>query len=211
MGELTVIIDSLRAALSERPLPGVEAQLSLAHVARKIEPFGDVAPREAGVLILLFPRDGALYFPLIQRASHNVNDRHRGQIGLPGGRRETSDADSVATALREAEEEIGVDRTLVEVLGQLSPLPVPISNFLVYPTVGYIDAVPAWVRQESEVARVIEAPLARLNEDGAVRRGNVAGPEGLTLKQVPYFDLAGEVVWGATSMILSEFRQVLAG
>lgn len=180
----------------------------LAHVDRKIEAFA-TEPREAGVLILLYLRDGELHFPLIQRTSYNPNDRHRGQIGLPGGKREDSDADIVATALREAEEEIGVDRALIEVLGSLSPLPVPISNFLVYPTVGYIGAAPTWIRQESEVDRVIEAPLARLTAEGVLRRGDVQGPGGLTLKQVPYFDLAGEVVWGATSMMLSELRQVV--
>ncbi len=203
-------LGAIRAALAQQPLPGVEAQLNLAHEGREVDVPAGTTAQEAGVLILLFPTADGLYFPLIERTSHNPNDRHRGQIGLPGGKREAGDADLVATALREAEEEIGVPRGDVEVLGQLSPLYVSVSNFMIYPTVGYVDYVPTWVPQASEVARVIEAPLARLNAAGVVRHADVEIFGGLTLKQVPYFDIADEVVWGATSMVLSELRQVVA-
>ncbi len=114
-----------------------------------------------------------LYFPLIERTSHNPNDRHRGQIGLPGGKREVDDVDLVATALREAEEEIGVPRERIEVLGQLSPLYVSVSNFMIYPTVGYVDAAPRGRRRRVRWSRVIEAPLARLNAEGVVQRADV--------------------------------------
>ncbi len=191
------------------PLPGVEAQLQLAHPARTLQaPFGKT-PREAGVLILLYAHDDEFFFPLIERTSHNPQDRHRGQIGLPGGKRETQDADIIATAVREAEEEVGVPRESIEVLGALSTLYIPVSNFNVSPIVATTSARPAWIPQSSEVARIIEAPFAALQHAEAVKHTDRTVGEGVRLKQVPYFDVGGEVVWGATAMILSELRQVV--
>ena len=201
--------DALRHALA-RPLPGVEAQLQLAHPARSLAVPPGVVAREAGVLILLFPRAGQLYFPLIQRPDRNAADRHRGQIALPGGKREPGDGSLVETALREAEEEVGVARASVEMIGQLSTLYIPVSNFAVTPAVGWVDREPAWRPQAEEVERVFDVPLARLAEADVVRHTQIALDSRVTLRDVPYFDLGGEIVWGATAMILSELRQVVA-
>ena len=201
--------DTLEARLA-LPLPGVDAQLLAAHPARQLTVPAGVTPREAGVLALLYRgRDGAWRFPLIERANRNARDRHRGQIGFPGGKYEDEDADLTATALREAEEEVGVPRADVRVLGRLTPLYIPVSNFRVTATVGFAERPPAYVRQETEVARVIEAPVAELLAGDAVRYRDVEVGERLTLHRVPYFALAGEVVWGATAMMLSELRTVL--
>ena len=206
---------SLPKALATRlsqPLPGVDAHLLAAHPARRLTVPEGVTPREAGVLVLLYADgDGAWRFPLIERASHHQGDRHRGQIGLPGGKREDEDADLSATALREAEEEVGVPREEVRVLGRLTPLYIPVSNFRVTATVGFAERRPSYVRQETEVARVIEAAVAELLDEGAVRHRDVAIDGRLTLQQVPYYALGGEVVWGATAMMLSELRTVLRG
>ena len=192
-----------------KPLPGVEAQLQLAHPARSLSAPEGVTPREAGVLVLVYPTTNGEHFPLIVRTSHNPNDKHGGQISLPGGKREKSDATIEATALREAEEEVGVDASKVAVLGRLSTLYIPVSNFNVYPTVGFIEEVPKWVPQLSEVARVIEAPLGRLHEADVVKHTEIPLGDKVKLRRVPYFDLQGEIVWGATAMILSELRQIL--
>ncbi|MFK8056032.1 MAG: CoA pyrophosphatase [Saprospiraceae bacterium] len=199
----------LAKALSQ-PLPGVEAQLQLAHPARSFTAPEGIEPREAGVLVLVYPTATGEHFPLIVRTSHNPNDKHRGQISLPGGKREKSDASIEATALREAEEEVGVDASRVTVLGRLSTLYIPVSNFNVYPTVGFIEEIPKWVPQVSEVARVIEAPLGRLNQTDVVQHTEMPLGDKVKLRNVPYFDIEGEVVWGATAMILSELRQLLA-
>lgn len=192
----------------QQPLPGVEAQVQLAHPARKLSAPEGVTPREAGVLILLYPdAEGRLRFPLIERTSHNVNDRHRGQIGLPGGKREPEDIDMVATALREAEEEVGADASRINVLGELSTLYIPVSNFSVYPVVGVAETEPTWVPQVSEVARVLHASVEELCAD--VRLTERALGNGVNLRNVPHFKLGGEEVWGATAMILSELRQVM--
>ena len=194
-----------------RALPGPDAHLLVSHPARRHEPPAGVTPREAGVLLLLYPgADGALHFPLIERASDLKADRHRGQIALPGGKREPEDATIVETALRETEEEVGVPRTHIEVLGQLTPLYIPVSNFRVTAAVGFAERRPVFVRQETEVARIITGSLAELFAEDAVRHRDVAIDGRLTLKQVPYFSLGGEVVWGATAMMLSEFRAALA-
>ena len=192
-----------------QPLPGVEAQLNLAHPARTLDVPAGVEPRSAGVLVLLYIAQGQLHFPLIERTSHNARDKHRGQISLPGGKHETQDASLTATALREAEEEIGVVASSVTVLGQLSSLYIPVSNFEVVPTVGLVDSAPTWIPEAAEVERVIEAPVTHLYADGAVKHTDMPMSAGVRLRRVPYFDLAGEVVWGATAMILSELRQVL--
>ncbi len=198
----------LAKALS-KSLPGVEAQLQLAHASRNLTAKEGVTPKEAGVLILVYPSMGKTYFPLIVRSSKNPNDRHRGQISLPGGKREKSDANIEATALREAEEEVGINANKVEVLGSLSTLYVPVSNFNVYPIVGFIEEKPTWVPQLSEVDRIIEAPLDRLHHADVLKQTSIPVGENVKLRDVPYFDVEGEVVWGATAMILSELRQVL--
>ena len=189
------------------PLPGVDAQLRLAHRARRLAVPGGVVPREAGVLILLYPgTDGALAFPLIVRPARDARDKHAGQIALPGGRREPADADLAATALREAAEEVGADPAGVRLLGQLSPLYIPVSNFRVTATVGYAERAPRWRPQPSEVERIVHAPLAELLADDYLRHTDIALGGGVELRRVPYLPLSGEVVWGATAMMLGELR-----
>ena len=193
----------------EQPLPGVEAQLQLARPARSLSAPEGTTPREAGVLVLVYPTPTGDHFPLIVRTSHNPNDRHGGQVSLPGGKREKSDATIEETALREAEEEVGIDANKVTVLGRLSTLYIPVSNFNVYPTVGFIEEIPKWVPQTSEVARIIKAPLKRLHHPDVVKQTDMTYYDRSTLRNVPYFDVEGQIVWGATAMILSEFRQLL--
>ena len=193
-----------------QPLPGVEAQLLLAHPARSLDVPAGVVAREAGVLILLYPQRNGIYFPLIQRPDLNPHDQHRGQISLPGGKRDADDASITVTALREAEEEVGVAREQVEVLGQLSTLYIPVSNFAVTPTVAWTPEAPVWLPQPGEVEQVYEVPLASLHDADVVRHTDISLNGNLTLRDVPYFSLAGQVVWGATAMMLSELRQVVA-
>ena len=205
----TAFDPNVLAKALEQTLPGVEAQLQLAHPARSLSTPKDMTPREAGVLIIIYPTAAGLHFPLIVRTSDNPHDRHRGQISLPGGKVEERDKNIEATALREAEEEVGVDASKVRILGSLSTLYIPVSNFNVYPVVGFIEEKPRWVPQLSEVARIIEAPLARLHHADVVKHTSMAVGDKVKLRDVPYFDIEGEVVWGATAMILSELRQML--
>src|SRR5215210_707930 len=105
-----ISLELVRRALAQ-PLPGLDAQQFMSPPYRPgIIPREIVNPNYAGVLILLYPLDGELFFPLMRRAEHEM-DRHKGQISLPGGRREASDADYRETALRETREELGIALT----------------------------------------------------------------------------------------------------
>ena len=198
---------ALRAAL-QQPLPGIAAQIKLAPRYR-IESLRATPPadaRAAGVLILLYPFDGAWHFPLMKRVEDGLV--HGGQISLPGGSQEPGES-LRETALREACEEIGAGCAEVEVLGQLSTIYIPPSNFLVTPTVGCVDRRPDFQCDPREVAELIEVPLSTLLDRDVVKR-EPWSLRGVTV-EVPFFQIDSYKVWGATAMILSEFSMLLAG
>jgi 8-oxo-dGTP pyrophosphatase MutT (NUDIX family) len=161
-------------------------------------------PRQAGVLVLLYPAEAGLTFALIRRTS-NPHDVHSGQISLPGGARE-GDETPIETALREAREELGIEGP-VEILGSLTCLYITPSDFEVRPTVGCVQKHPVWVPDQGEVVEVIECPLVWLMDDAHKmvedweRNGEIM--------QVPWYNVRGHKVWGATAIILSEFEHRL--
>jgi 8-oxo-dGTP pyrophosphatase MutT (NUDIX family) len=204
---MTMTLDEVRHALLQ-PMPGLPAHLRMSPPGRLIAPPASAIPRDAGVLLLLYPFKGDLHFVLTRRTDRLGN--HSGQISFPGGRREPGDVDLVATALREAQEELGIDPAGVEILSTLSELYVPPSNFVIHPVVAYAQARPAFMPQADEVAEVIEAPLAQLLDPTV--KCVVARPLVSLNGQVvdaPAYRLAGHDVWGATAMVLSEFEILL--
>ena len=126
--------------------------------------------------------------------------RHAGEISFPGGRRDDSDADLCATALREAHEEIGLPPDAVELLGALQPTPTFVTEYAIYPFVGLIEPGFAWVPQESEVGQVLELPLETLRAAYGERR--------LVRKGIPFrtptYEVGGHLIWGATGRILQD-------
>jgi 8-oxo-dGTP pyrophosphatase MutT (NUDIX family) len=135
---------------------------------------------------------------------------HTGQVSLPGGRVEAGETIEAA-AVREAQEEIGVDPHSVEILGRLTPLHIPISGFLLHPVVGFTQIRPAFQRAEWEVARIIEAPVSVLSDPASIKREirtRMVKGESVDV-DVPYFAIDGEKVWGATAMVLAEFCAIL--
>jgi 8-oxo-dGTP pyrophosphatase MutT (NUDIX family) len=191
------------------PLPGRDAQLRMAHAERKINLARYKIPQDAkwgSVLILFFEEEGSIKFPLILRPEYD--GVHSGQVGFPGGKFEPPDETLVATALRESNEEIGVVAKDVEVLGKLTELYIPPSNFLVHPHVGKIDYRPAFFPDEKEVMKVIEVSLDELMNEKIVGEKEIKLSNGLRIVS-PYFGLQGHAVWGATAMILSELKVVL--
>jgi 8-oxo-dGTP pyrophosphatase MutT (NUDIX family) len=186
-----------------RPLPGPDAQWRLAPRPQGHAP--GRPPQPAGVLILLYPHCGTLHLPLTRRTQTVAT--HRGQISWPGGAREGEEP-LARTALRETEEELGVDPTSVEVLGQLTPLHTGSSGFLITPVVGWTRARPSFRPDPREVAAVLEVPLAALRAPEVLRQEtwDLHGQQTL----VPFYRLGPEItIWGATAMILSEFLTVL--
>ncbi len=191
------------------PLPGRAAQVKMApRVAREFEPAADA--RIACVLALLYPKNDNWNIVLIERmSSNNKNDRHSGQISFPGGQYEESDVLLARAALREAEEEVGVVSNDISVIGQLSNMYIPVSNFLVHPFVGYMDYAPAFVPQPSEVKDILEVSVPKLLDPSTIQSTDITISSGITLKNVPYYGLNGHIVWGATAMMLSEFLEVI--
>jgi 8-oxo-dGTP pyrophosphatase MutT (NUDIX family) len=133
-------------------------------------------------------------------------ENHKGQISLPGGRREGEELIE-QTALREAQEELGVAPCAVEVLGALTPLYIPPSDFCITPVVGWTGARPDWQPDAVEVAEVLEIPLRHLADPANLHK-ETWQPGELSM-QVPYFLVRGHRVWGATAMVLSEFLALL--
>ena len=189
-------------------LPGREAQYQMAHAFRGAYPTKPEDARKAGVLILLFPKEDQWHLVFIQRPGKNPNDHHSGQISFPGGKLENNDPDIQYTALRETEEEVGIDKNKIAVIGQLTDLYIPVSNFLVTPTVGFTDSIPHWRPQPEEVAGIIEHPLHELRNVANKKITSIKVSPNLRLQQVPYFDLNGKILWGATAMMLNEFLEM---
>jgi len=196
--------DRLKSSLSH-DLPGKVAQKKLMVQPRLPMKWPPIRRelKPAGTLILLYPENDSIHFFLTKR-SEDV-EHHKGQISLPGGVQEKDESIS-ETALRETMEEIGITEN-IEMLGQLSTLPVPISGFEIYPFVGWLPQKPETSIQEKEVEKVFTVSIDDLTSEKCEKcKKDVI--RGFPV-DIPYFQLNGETVWGATSMILSEFKTIL--
>ena len=162
--------------------------------------------RPAATLLLAYPGPGGeLTVPLTVR--HADLRAHAGEISLPGGAVDATDASREATALREAQEEIGVDPRSVWIAGSLDDILIPVSNFQLRPFVGTATARPALNPHTNEVAAIVELPLRRLLADDAVSEELIEGP-GWLLRAAVYRH-AGHRIWGATARTLAMFAAVL--
>ena len=200
---MTVDLEAFLRTRLTGPLPGAEAQFRFSpRPTRKGWRPDDRPPgaREAAALLLLYPGAAGPGLPLTVRR-HDL-PQHAGQVSLPGGRIDPGES-HLDAALREAEEEIGVPRESVRVLGALSTLWVVVSNHLVYPFVGITDARPEFRLAAREVDTLLEVPVIDIRDPARLGRSRHAR-EGVIV-DYPHFDLAGHEVWGATAMILGEF------
>lgn len=202
-------LEELTSALVERlrqPLPGPEAQVLLAPRPRpgwKPGRWPEQSRTGAG-LILIFPKGGVPNVLLTLRSTQVPS--HRGQVSLPGGAVEPGETIEEA-ALREAAEETGVDPASVRILGALTALHIPASGFVLHPVVGVSASRPELRPAPGEVARILEVPLRTIADPASLRveTRRIRGQR----CDVPHFFLDGEVVWGATAMILAELVALL--
>jgi 8-oxo-dGTP pyrophosphatase MutT (NUDIX family) len=158
----------------------------------------------AGVLVPLYCDEGRLHAVLTRR--RDDLRRHPGEISFPGGRRDDSDPDLLATALREAEEEIGLAPSAVQVLGALQPTPTIATGYAIYPFVGLIAPGMAWTLSAREVAAVLELALDDLR-DGYGRRRLLR--RGLPIRTDTYV-VGEDLIWGATARILADLFDRIA-
>jgi 8-oxo-dGTP pyrophosphatase MutT (NUDIX family) len=198
-------LETLEHNLRERlrlPLPGAAAHWRFAPRPSPTDWGPDLEPdtaRRAATLILIYPGHDGPAFPLTVRRADLAH--HPSQVSLPGGALDPGES-ADAAALREAFEEIGVASEHIRIVGRLSPLWVSVSNFVIEPFIGFTTVRPTFLLHPGEVEALLEVPLADVRDPkrlawAALRRNGIPF-------DFPYFDLAGQRVWGATAMILGE-------
>lgn len=202
------LIKGLEKALGG-DLPGRDAQFRMANTHRiknvdEMKTPGGAEP--ASVMILLYPEDGHTTMVFMKRPEYD--GVHSGQISFPGGHREPGDMDDVHTALRECTEEIGVDEGDITVIGKLTKLYIPPSNYLVTPVVGYTPSKPDFIPDPAEVAGVLEVRLTELMDEKLLINKKIMLGPGFHIT-APAFCPNGYVIWGATAMILNELLEVI--
>jgi len=193
----------------KHPLPGREAHERMLGRVRSLPLEVPADARPSAVLSLLFPVENETHLLLIRRTEDGRP--HSGQISFPGGKQDPTDASLRATALREAQEEVGIISSEVQIMGALTPLYIPVSNFMVYPFVAFAAYKPEYNLSRSEVAEVIEAPLQLFLSADTKTRTRVTSPADKNFAaEVNAYQLKnGAIVWGATAMILSELEEVV--
>jgi 8-oxo-dGTP pyrophosphatase MutT (NUDIX family) len=159
---------------------------------------------DAAVLVPLYLADGTLHVVFTRR--RDDLRRHAGEISFPGGRQDIEEEDLRDTALREAEEEIGLPRDAVEIVGALTPTPTVMTNYAIYPFVGVIEPGHRWLPSAAEVAEVLELSLPELRAGRERKR--------LVRRGVPFrtdvYTANGQVIWGATARILTDLLERVA-
>jgi len=198
------LTDHLKSALAN-PLPVEDAQRLMTPASRQLEiRYFSVEPlRKAAVLICLFPVGDRTHTILIERTQDA--GPHSGQIAFPGGKHENNDSSLIATAIREANEELGINGNITEVLGHLSPVNIPVSGFSVLPVIACLPERPKLIPNPEEVKSVLMPDLLNLLSNKA--EGNIM-VRNINL-HVPFYSFNNTRIWGATAMVLSELECVL--
>ena len=191
-------------------LPATDAHLIMApperaEIIRNID-ISLFNPRKAAVMILLYPRNDKANLVLILRNTYK--GVHSSQIAFPGGKIETYDASAQHAALRETHEEIGIAPHQITIVRAFTEIFIPPSNFMVYPFLGYSTSELIFNPDPSEVAGIIEFPIADFLHDDTVVNNTMATSYSESIA-VPGYKVADHIVWGATAMILSELKEVL--
>ena len=197
--------------ITKMKLPGEAVQFKMAPMERLAElkkiAIQKETAKKAGVLALFYPsEENKTTLALILRKTYK--GVHSAQIGFPGGKYEIEDVTLKETALRETEEEVGVNRASVSILKQLTDVYIPPSNFFVQPFLGIANSTPRFILQEEEIEALIEVPLLHFMDDSIKTIQTLSTSYAKNI-EVPAFTLNGHLVWGATAMMLNEIREML--
>lgn len=199
------LIQIIKKQLTKK-LPGENAHFQMLSKEMQRNRGGVERPvkvKKAAVMVLLYQKKETWFTLLMQRPESPY--AHSKEVCLPGGGYETEDGDLETTALRETEEEFGIDRNAIEVLGPLTDIYIPISNYEVQPFIGLLKKDPLLNPDPSEVAEIIPVALSDLINRANRKEKNITTSTGDSINNVPYFELEKRTVWGATAMMLSEF------
>ena len=191
-------------------LPGEESHLEVSPIGRmkSSEALKNARDfRESAVSLVLFESASSLKSILIQRSIYK--GAHSGQISLPGGKREQFDIDLRETALRECQEEVGIPKNELIDLGRLTPVYIPVSNFSMIPYVFFHPEVPRLILDPVEVVDAIVFDVKDLCREEALQKTSIPISSTQVLNDVPCFVINDQIVWGATALVLNEFRRLL--
>ena len=190
----------------EIDLPGEAAHIEIAPYRSKRINKPQNNPRYAAVLIHLYPIKNETYLTLIKRTTYDGD--HSGQIALPGGKVEQEDLNSTETALREAKEETNITSKNLKIIGELTNIYIPPSNFYVTPVLALNYAKPDYILEKNEVETILEVKLSELLDSKNILNTDIKLGNGKILN-TPSFKLVNEIVWGATAMILNELKLII--
>jgi 8-oxo-dGTP pyrophosphatase MutT (NUDIX family) len=208
MTNFNIIVDRIRDNLTKE-LPGKSAQQKMSPSFRAGVGFPtspNSRTRQSAVLISIYPDNGIAKTILIKRTVYK--GAHSGQVSFPGGKMDSSDKSIIDTALREANEEVGIDQKSVEVLGSITPLFIPVSNLLVTPVIGVINEKPhSFYPNLHEVEYIIDAFLNDFKDPNKISEKTIK-VAGFIPIIAPFYSINNEFVWGATAMIISEFTEI---
>lgn len=203
---------SVFSKIEKLPLPGKQAQLSMTSKHRAVqmasEDYEHYEPKKAAVLALCYPDNYNKTKLLFIKRKAIKGDVHSAQIGFPGGSVEKNDTSLMHTAIREADEEVGIKEESIEQILGLSKLYIPPSNFLVQPFLAFSSQQPNFSIQEEEVDSILEIPLNYFLDDQNIRSHKISNSY-ITAIDFPAFKFENEVIWGATAMMLGEIRSLI--
>lgn len=202
------IKDKLKLALSSE-LPGMLSHLQLApkeRIASIKEQKSSKNAKPSAVLLILFKENKQLKIVFILRSVYD--GVHSGQISFPGGKKDQNDIDSLETALREAKEEVGIVIDREDILGKLSNLYIPNSNFIVEPYVAFVEKLNGLIPDQAEVQQIYKIPLEDVTNENAIQTKEVLFLNKRTIS-VPCFYINNLKIWGATAMILNELLDII--
>jgi len=202
--DITSIKAKLQKALSNT-LPGEEAHLEMLPKGRSVSSDSSLKPtKQSSVLLLLFQDGDTLSTCFIKRPAAMRN--HGGQMAFPGGRFEQKDINLIHTALRETKEEVGIEESLIEILGALTPVGVEVSDFTIFPFIGWCIEKPHFIIDSKEVDQLIIVPLSKLRDRNT--RGFKTVKTVMGDLEAPGYSVDQSFIWGATGMILTEFLSI---
>ena len=188
-------------------LPGKKAHLEVAPYRKVVFDSNDLRQaKKSSVLILFYSKNNSIYTALMQRTTYDGS--HSGQVSFPGGKVEPSDTSILHTALREANEELGINANDVNIIGQLTDVFIPVSNFHVVPIIGIAKKTPDFVLEKKEVEEVIEVNLLQFIQQELIQ--NKVKMANNTILKVPSFEYQQKVIWGATALMLNELKHILS-